>query len=279
MPARRKITVFLALAALLLGAGCGGNDNLPFTAETDDAIYQQGKQLQRQGRNPEALSAFLKVIERRGEQNAPESHLEVGLLLQRQDPLAAIYHFRKYRELLPNSKEAPKVRGLIDSATREFARTLPAHPEENQAAWLDLRGQIERLQRENDELKDRLDTRRGAAPPSFVRLSQTTTADAARPPPLPSASAITIDDSPVSLAPLPARPPPDSPLLAKVPASAKPATPAKSAGRKHTVAQGENLYNIGKKYGVKPEDIVAANREVVPSVTSPLRLGAELKIP
>ena len=63
------------------------------------------------------------------------------------------------------------------------------------------------------------------------------------------------------------------------PALFAPALPSAPSGRKHTVAPGDTLYHLAKKYGVKMEDIVAANRDVLPSVATPLRRGAELKIP
>ena len=63
MTVRQQFTVLLALVACSLGAGCGGGDGLALSSETDDAFYQQGKQLQKQGRNAEALTAFLKVAE------------------------------------------------------------------------------------------------------------------------------------------------------------------------------------------------------------------------
>ena len=65
-------------------------------------------------------SEFLKVIQKRGLNESPESHLEVGLLYQFhfKDPIAAIFHYRKFRELKPNSPQADLVRQRIDAATR-----------------------------------------------------------------------------------------------------------------------------------------------------------------
>jgi hypothetical protein len=74
----RRIFALMALATLLAGTGCGDGGGRSYGVETDDPVYREGKQLQRQGRNPEALTAFLRVIEKRGEQFAPESHLEAG---------------------------------------------------------------------------------------------------------------------------------------------------------------------------------------------------------
>ena len=88
-----------ALAVLLAVTGCGG-DNFAQSAETDDSAYREGQQLEKQGRNQEALASYLKVITKRGD-SAPESHLEAGLIYLEHDgdPIAAIYHFRKYLEL------------------------------------------------------------------------------------------------------------------------------------------------------------------------------------
>ena len=146
-----------ALAALLFSAGCGRYDASPFTAEIDEPNYRRGKDLLRQGRNQEALASFLKVVDMRGDE-APESHLEIGILYQQhiKDPIAAIYHYRRFRELKRNSPQSDLVRQRIDAATREFARTLPAQPLDNQMEKIDLLDRLDQLQRENLQLKDQL---------------------------------------------------------------------------------------------------------------------------
>ena len=118
------------LGVLVLGlAGCSDNDHVNSASELDEPGYREGEALLKTGRKQEALTAFLKVISKRGD-DAPESHLELGLLYLQHinDPLAAIYHFKKYLALRPNSPQAPLVKQRIDAAIREFARTIPAHP-------------------------------------------------------------------------------------------------------------------------------------------------------
>ena len=44
---------------------------------------------------------------------------------------------------------------------------------------------------------------------------------------------------------------------------------------KHTISKGDNLYNIAKKYGVKPKDISNAN----PDAPKILKLNSVLLIP
>jgi LysM repeat protein len=290
MTVRQQFAVVLAAAALLLGEGCGGRESTVFTAETDDRFYQEGQRLVRQGREAEALSAFLKVIEKRGEQASAESHLEAGLICLNhiKDPIEAIHHFRKYLELQPNAKQAPGVRGLIDTAKREFARTLPAHPQESQAVGSDQSDQVRQLQRENDDLRAELAAQRTATTTQFIRSSRATidapeiavTVPPANPPPLITpapARAVTVEPPLVS-APPSATKPAFNPVGA-APKPGRAAAPSSPGGRKHTVAPGETLFSISKKYGMKVEELQAANRSIVPSLSAPLPRGAELRIP
>ena len=108
------LSVLALLAFALAGAGCGPGESLTLGAESDDSSYREGKQLEKQGRPQEALSNFLRVIAQRGEA-APDSHLSAGLIYKQhiKDPIAAIYHFRKYLEQQPNSRQAPLVRQQI----------------------------------------------------------------------------------------------------------------------------------------------------------------------
>jgi tetratricopeptide (TPR) repeat protein len=115
-----KFFPFIAAGLVLVfagaGAGCGPGETSVLIAEVDDASYREGQQLVKQGRPQEALANYLKVIARRAE-SAPESHLEAGLIYRQhiKDPIAAIYHFRKYLEQQPNSRQAPLVRQQIEA--------------------------------------------------------------------------------------------------------------------------------------------------------------------
>ena len=69
------------------------------------------------------------------------------------DPVKAYHHFREYLDLQPNSKEAVRVRGMVEAAKREFARTLPARPLDDQSAQMQADDALEKLRRENEELR------------------------------------------------------------------------------------------------------------------------------
>jgi LysM repeat protein len=280
----------LGLAALAAGPGCGG-DNPALTAESDDSSYRLGQQLEREGRWDEALASYLRVISRRGDA-APESNLDAGLIYlnHEQNPIFAIYHFSKYLELEPNSKKAGMVRGMIDSAKREFARTLPGQPLESVSAHMGVEEQVARLQRENDELRaENAALRAGVTVPgthsSTISLSaipkEESAAEEPREAPQPeTSSAISVVPAGAQAGTTPAitdAPPEEAP--AQQPA-AKAQAPA--AARHHTVARGDTLFSLSLKYyGTRSKwrDIFAANRGVLASENSPLKIGVDLKIP
>ena len=271
------------LGALALGlAGCSDNERLSYATEQDEPSYREGQALLKAGRRQEALNAFLKVIDKRGE-DSPESHLELGLLYLQHinDPLSAIYHFRKYLALRPNSPQASLIRQRIDAATREFARTLPAQPLENQMQRVDLVAALDRLKQENETLKQELaDQKAGRAATGPASPGETGPGVASTPAGLNFAveTIPTVRTRPVTTAPAPTRAAPTAPRI--LPAQTTVAL--KSAGaRRHTVQAGDTLSKIAQQYysnRAKWRDIYAANRTVMKNETD-LKVGMELKIP
>ena len=287
-----KILSALTVLALgLAGVGCGSGESLGLSAETDDAAYREGQQLVKQGRPQEALSTFLRVIARRGEAS-PESHLEAGLIYKQhiKDPIAAIYHFRKYLEQQPNSRQAPLVRQQIEAAKRDFGRTLPNQPLDSREVRLDGFDQRERLERENEQLRNELATLRGlsgSAPTTLGSVPRGATAESvdARLP----APAAADEVSAITLAPIANREPEPSTDF-QTPANAagsrgKALAPSAAGGRRHTVAAKDSLYAIAKKYygaatNARVQSLIEANRDVLPAgASTPLKEGMTLKIP
>ncbi len=151
-----RIALFGCLSLFaVLAVSCSSGDR-PVFEETDEPDYQRGKRLLRQGEPDQALLAFLRVIDRRTD--SPESHLEVGLIYleDMNQPVLAIYHFMKFLELRPDARQAPEVENLIDTAKKEFARTLPGRPFEDRIERIDTLELVERLRRENNSLKARI---------------------------------------------------------------------------------------------------------------------------
>ena len=231
-------------------------------SETDEKQYQLAKDYQGQGRVDEALSAFLRVIEVR--RDAPESHFEAGYiyLTKMKDPVIAIYHFRRYMQLKPESKQTAQVQQLIETAKKEFARQLPAHPYEGQLDRLDLLELMQGLKRENESLKrdwvaaqKRLGQLEGLV--SGARRSSTTSQvrEPERRQPLPTVTSL--------------------------PSAATEPPPRPDAPRSYTVQSGDTLSRISSKvYGTPSRwiDIYQANRDRLSSENA-LRVGQELRIP
>lgn len=297
-----RFLVGLVAAVWLLGAaGCGDSERFSYATEIDEPNYREGQALLKAGRRQEALAAFLKVIDKRRD-DAPESHLEVGLLYVQHinDPLSAIYHFRKYLALRPNSPQAPLVRQRIDAAIREFARTLPAQPLENQASRVDLVATLDRLKQENESLKQQLaDAKAGRGLAAVAAAPESGPVESAPAPSTVPSLSFSVDNNVPTVATVrtrPAAPAPAPKIVAPVsrpttppavtakpkPAPATPTTtPAAPAARRHTVRPGDTLSKLAQQYynnRAKWRDIYAANRDVMKS-EGDMRVGTVLKIP
>jgi tetratricopeptide (TPR) repeat protein len=308
-PHFRLFTSILALTLMAGWTGCGDSERFSYATEADEPNYREGTSLLKAGRRQEALTAFLKVIDKRRD-DAPESHLEVGLLYAQHinDPLSAIYHFRKYLALRPNSPQAPLVRQRIDAAIRDFARTLPAQPlESNQVQRVDLVATLDRLKQENEALKQQLADARAnrglpalAAPPETVVSSPAPAGDeplsfsvdasqavqTVRTRPAPATPERAATTPTVRVTPPPTvrtAPPPITPTATRpvAPAPTARATPPAPTVRRHTIRPGDTLSKLAQQYynnRAKWRDIYAANRDVMKSETD-LKTGMVLKIP
>lgn len=246
---------FLALLLIPFLGGCSASERLEQISEREERNFQRGRQLLREGRRPEALSAFLSVIEKR-QGNAPESHLEVGELFRThmQDPISSIYHYTKFLELSPNSPQAPHVRQLIETATKDFAARLPAQPLESQHERVDLLETVDRLRRENQQLKRDLELARQDRERLQARLAAVS-----------SVPTTSVTSSP--------------PAAPRTPTSSGTSTSART--RTYTVVAGDTLSHIsGKVYGTPTRwrDIFEANRDIMANENS-LRIGMELRLP
>jgi len=227
--------------------GCGSSD-LP-GIEENDSSYDRGRAHLRQGNEEEALDEFLSVTRRIVQ--SPQSHIEVGRLLMklenRRDPVAAIYHYRRFIELSPESKEAATVEQLIVTAEREIIRKLPGEPYIEHLEALRLREENSRLKRELADMRVRLG----------LPLD---TEDALQPL---STAADPTSSSPPSVPPAPVKP------------------PEPSIARTHVVQQGDSLYAISRKFygdSAHIDLIYNANRDVLINKRS-LKIGQKLRIP
>ena len=237
-----RLRPLLLLLGFFLNVGCSEFDEV--SDEENSSAFQKGKSYLKVGKNEDALDEFLSITRRMV--RCPKSHLEVGRLYltlkSRKDPVAAIYHFRRYLFLEPSSREAPKVKQLIVTAEKEIIRNLPGKPYAGYLDGLTLQEENLKLKREIADLKARIGLPLSEPlPPVQIRSS--------RPP-------------------SPAQPETTKPKPATVP-------------KNYVVQKGDSLYAISRKfYGDSShiDRIYQANRDVMRSKNS-LQVGQVLKIP
>jgi tetratricopeptide (TPR) repeat protein len=277
----RLLRLAAAVASLALLSGCGG-DSPSLSAEIDDSNYRIGQQFEKEGRWEEALAAYLRVINKRGDA-APESHLDAGLIYLNhlQNPVFAIYHLSRYLQMEPNSKNAVNVKGMIESAKREFARTLPGQPLEAASEHMGLEEQVVRLQRENDELRAEMAALRSGV---TVPVTHTSTIDLSAIPKTEPVAAETTDTAPAPQTAISLAPDSGSSAISAAPEAAPAEQPAKpeAAGRHHVVVRGDTLFNLSVKYygsRTRWREIYAANKSLLQSESTPLKIGMDLRIP
>ncbi len=243
--------LIFALVGAFVIAGCSDQMSLDVLSETEDPVYRRAKDLLSRNLYNEALSQFTKIISKR-DGNAPESHLEAGLihLNHMDDQYSAIYHFKHYLVIKsrdPDSSERDagmaRVEDLIKTAKKDLLTT-----EDAKNYRLKLLDTIEQLRRENEDLKSRLaDARNGT-------LNM----------PDPQREPGRID-----------------PLVPNRQSPVRPANPTNSGRRTYIVKEGDSLYRISAEVygnGGRWGEILEANRGVLPSERD-LQPGMSLIIP
>jgi len=242
--------IFVLIGTFVI-AGCSDRMSLDVLSETEDPVYRRAKDLLSRNLHNEALSQFTKIISKR-DGNAPESHLEAGLihLNHMDDQYSAIYHFKHYLVIKSRDPDSSgrdagmaRVEDLIKTAKKDLLTT-----EDAKNYRLKLLDTIEQLRRENETLKNRLaDTRNGTLNVPHARQEPERI------------------ESEVPNRQLPGRP-------ANQPAAGT---------RTYIVKEGDSLYKISSEVygnGGRWTEILEANRAVLPSERQ-LQPGMSLLIP
>ena len=87
-----------------------------------------------------------------------KAHLELGLLCDDKlgDPISAIYHYRRYLELKPDSDKKQLVEDFIERAKLSFAAKLPQSPNMDSSELIRLQNEKAALLQENAMLRTRV---------------------------------------------------------------------------------------------------------------------------
>ncbi len=153
----KSLGLYFILSILAILSGCKEN-SINVIDETEEPHYRRGQSLLRDGRDKDALEAFLKVIDKR--KDAAESHVEAGRIHMDHfnDSINAIYHFQKYLEIKPDSRQAELLKQLIRTAQKKYVKSLPGYFFESKADQASIDETVMKLKAENEKLKIQLVT-------------------------------------------------------------------------------------------------------------------------
>jgi len=234
---------------ILLGGGCG-----PSGASGGDpdrnAYFQKARKSEEQRDYQTAAGLYQRALET--DPQLARAHLELGLLNDEKlgDPIAAIYHYRQYLALDPQTDKRQLVEDFIERAKLSLASKLPQSAVADPAELTRLQNQTVALMQENAALRARIaEMERGAA------VAAATPAAAA------------------------------TPVVAAASASGTVSTASAPSEtyrtRTHLVQKGDTLQSLALKYyGTRSawDKIYEVNRNVLASKDQ-LRIGQQLLIP
>ncbi len=244
-----------ALVGVLVVVGCGPSsfssrdeaERSPYCLKARKAVEQRDFE--------RAVELYQKALVVNPE--LADAHMELGLLYEdkRKDPIAAIYHYRRYVELRPHSSKTQVVQDFIERAKVTLLTSLP------QSAMLDADVNA-RMQEEKTNLAQENAMLRARVTELEAALEEGAAAEILRADARAAASPAAVEA-------------PVTPVVAL-----NPSEPT-AAGRTHLVQKGDTLYSLAQRYyGNRSEwqRIFQANRHALASKDQ-LKIGQQLLIP
>jgi len=244
----------LILAVVL--AGCLPPISSP-SDEEKEPFFRKGKELVNTTDFPGATDAFEKALEI-NPHNAL-AHYELGLLCEKDDQAAAMYHFAKFLKLRPTVPQAERARERLAACRQVLAQSAALSMTPNIQA---TQRELERLTVENRDLKLQIEAwkkwygtqqRSGGTSPQSLPTPTN--------PPLTRSPATTLTNPPA-----PTRIPQPEPVV-------RPPMPERKL---HTVRGGETPAAIARNYGVSLNALLEANPTLDPRR---MRVGQSVTIP
>jgi tetratricopeptide (TPR) repeat protein len=280
------------LVAVLALTGCNSQaDKDPAQTDSDSNPNYKQAQQDLDNNNPEGAVADYQAA-LAANPKLPGAHYELGMIYANKlsDPISAIYHFKRFLELSPNTDKKDQVQAIIDKQGQAYASSLPnAGPSADD---------MTKLQSDNAALKKEVDDANTTISQLQAKLTESAKIAAAPAPAPVEAPAPVAADASATAAGVPATAAPPAPAG---PARALPvdqataalgnagtdngstnAAPVSTAGaRSYTVVKGDSYWRIARK--MYPGDtkngiakIQEANKQ---TMGKPLKIGQVLVIP
>lgn len=163
----------LFLIGFFLGKGPSKKETT--CLETEDPFFQKAQQCLRENRAEEAFLFLNRFIDER-QIHCPETHFQLGQLSVKRDPILSIYHFQQYLLQAPNGVRSKLVLQLIETAKKEFSRSLPLSNRTLETPeFLQLTESFQRMREENAQLKKQLAQARFSQTPAHERFGENVT--------------------------------------------------------------------------------------------------------
>ena len=247
-------------AAVLLGAGvCGCNPVGDSRVDEErEPHFLMGRKLASQMDYDGAVDAYEKALLVNPQSAA--AHFELAWLYEgkQNDPAAAIYHYQRFLKLAPGSGKADVAQAHINNCKLELAKTTSAIAPISASAQRDL----ERLLQENRELKSQVTQLQ-----AFY--------DSHAPTVMSNAAVQIASNDPALIAPPDLSRRGGNLRSSPTPSPSWDTRPA-ALVKTHTVASGETMAAIARRYSVSLPALLNANPQVEPKH---LRPGSTLNIP
>jgi len=255
---RRRLLPFIGASLFALAIGCQRAGPVSEVEAEREANYQRGRKLYEQSDFQGAAEFYKKALA--VNPDFANAHLDLGLLCDDKlgDPITAIYHYRRYLELRPDSEKRQLVEDFIERAKVSLATKLPQSPLVDPGELTRLQNEKVALLQENATLRTRIAELEKAASTVELTAPAPTVATA----PAAPASAVIMAAPPMTLA---TEPQPAESMRARV----------------YVVQKGDTLQSLALRYyGTRSawDRIYQANRSGVPSKDQ-LKVGQQLVIP
>ena len=266
---RRPLGIVVA-AGLMLLVACEHSGSVSDADAEQEVNYQRARRLCEQQDFPGAAEFYNKALLVHPE--FANAHMELGLLYENRlaDPISAIYHYRRFLELRPDSEKKQLVEDFIERAKLSLAAKLPQSPIVDASELTRLESEKTALLQENAALRTRVaELEKVGSATQVVATELTPVAVASAPPPSPAATTAPAVAPGIVMAAAPIMP------------TSEASTMESPRVRTYIVQRGDTLQSLALRYyGSRAAwgKIFQANRSGLPSKDQ-LKVGQQLVIP
>src|SRR5438105_2022109 len=186
----RRLVPLVGAGLLALAISCQRPSPVSEVEAAREANYQRGRKLYEQSDFQGAAEFYNKALVVNPDFAA--AHLELGLVCDDKlgDPIAAIYHYRRYLELRPDSEKRQLVEDFIERAKVSLAAKLPQSPVVDPSEWTRLQNEKAALLQENATLRTRIAELEKTASATETTATVPAAATAVMAPPVPASGII-----------------------------------------------------------------------------------------